>query len=249
VKLKNLLVKVLLFAVVSGSGTLGLCQRSDVPNAAEVKPDPSWPNKPLRIVVGFPAGSSSDNLARMFAERLSKRVSQPILVENKPGLSGNLAVEAVARATDGHTIGLSTNGPLTTSPVLYRKMSYDVAKDLVVMSLVASSPLLLVASTKSTLSSIKDYQNASSAKAGGLNFGSVGIGSGSHLATELLMKKLEIKGNHVPFAGYAQLMTSLVSGDVDVAFVAPSAVANFAATGRVKILGASARTQMSGLAM
>jgi tripartite-type tricarboxylate transporter receptor subunit TctC len=112
--------------------------------ATVAAPVPAWPTKPVRIIVGFPAGSSPDMLARLLTEPLSKAFGQPFVIENKPGAGGNIGVDLVAKATDEHTLGVNINGPLTSAKQLYSKLPFDPVRDLRPISLIASSPLLLV---------------------------------------------------------------------------------------------------------
>lgn len=215
-------------------GGLGLLMPTAL--VAQVRAD--WPTKPLRLVVGFPAGTSPDALARILAEPLSRALGQPVVVENKAGATGTIGVSAVASATDGHTIGLTGNGPLTTAKLFNPKLPYDVARDLRPISLVASSPFVLVGKTSlpADLPGLMAYAKAQGER---LTYGSIGIGSGSHLGMELLKKLTGILPIHVPFLGFPQVVTAIVGGQVDVAFMVPSIAASQAQNGRLRIYGLS----------
>ncbi len=113
-------------------------------SAAAAAQTDTWPTRPVRLLVGFPGGSTPDSAARIIAEPLAKALGQPVVVDNKPGASGNIAADMVAKATDDHTLGVVINGNLTSSKMLYPKLPYDPAKDFTYLSLIATAPLVLV---------------------------------------------------------------------------------------------------------
>lgn len=197
-----------------------------------------WPNKPLRLIVGYPAGSSPDTLARIVAEPLGRALHQPVVVENKAGTAGTIGVSAVASATDGHTFGLTGNGPLTTAKLFNPKQRYDVARDLQPISLVASSPFVLVgkSSLPSDLPGLIAYAKEQGDR---LTYGSVGVGSGSHLSMELLKKLTGIQPIHVPLQGFPQVLLAIAAGQVDMGFMVPSVAASQAQSGRIRLYGMS----------
>ena len=207
------------------------------------KTEPSWPTQPIRLLVGFPAGSSPDMLARAIAEPLAKKLGQPVIVDNKPGAAGNIAVDVVAKSTDGHTIGLSPNGPLTSSKFLFTKLPYDPEKDLVPVSLVATSPLLLVAPAKFPASTMADALLVGRNQGDKLNYGSVGNGSAAHLTMELLKIQTGIRPVHVPFQGFPAVITAMLGGQIDLAFVVPSVAMPHVKSGRLKVLGISSNSR------
>ncbi len=204
---------------------------------------PPWPTQTIRLLVGFPAGSSPDMLARALAEPLAKRLGQPVIVENKPGASGNIAVDLVAKATDGHTIGLSPNGPLTSSRFLFDKLPYDPDKDLAAVSLVATSPLLLVAPTRFPATTMPEALLVGRNQGDKLNYGSVGKGSAAHLTMELLKIQTGIKPVHIPFQGFPAVITAMLGGQIDLAFVVPSVAMPHVKSGRLKVLGVSSSSR------
>jgi tripartite-type tricarboxylate transporter receptor subunit TctC len=200
---------------------------------------PAWPIKPVRIIVGFPAGSSPDMLARLLTEPLAKAFGQPFVIENKPGAGGNIGVDLVAKATDEHTLGVNINGPLTSAKQLYSKLPFDPVRDLRPISLIASSPLLLVGSASlpaNTMSELMAYAKAQGDK---LNYGSVGAGSGAHLTMELLKSQSGITPTHIPYPGFAQVITAMIGKQVDLGFMVPSAAVAQAKAGRVKLFAVS----------
>jgi tripartite-type tricarboxylate transporter receptor subunit TctC len=148
----------------------------------------AWPTKPIRLLVGFPGGSTPDIAARTIAEPLSKALGQPIVVDNKAGASGNIAADQVAKATDDHTLGIVINGNLTSSKMLYPKLPYDPVKDFTYLSLIATAPLVLVA--QNNLPSGTAFFDAARKAGDKWNYGSVGIGSVGHLGMELLKSRV-----------------------------------------------------------
>ncbi len=199
----------------------------------------TWPQKPLRLVVGFPPGSSPDTLARVIADPLAQALGQPVIVDNKVGAAGSIGVTMVARATDGYTIGLTGNGPLTTAKALTPSTPYDVARDLRPISLVASSPFVLAGSTAMPATDLRGFLDFAKAQGDKLSYGSVGPGSGSHLAMELLKTHTGIRAVHVPFQGFPQVATALMGEQVDLSFMIPSIATPQAKNGRLRLYGVS----------
>jgi tripartite-type tricarboxylate transporter receptor subunit TctC len=183
---------------------------------AQVKDAGKWPERPLKCVVGFPSGSSPDMLARTLAEPLSKLLKQPVIVENKPGASGNIGADVVAKSTDGHTFGIVANGPLTSSRFLYDKLPYDPSKDFAPISLVGTSPLILVVAKDWVSGGSEDVIKKLKLEGEKVSYGSVGAGSGSHLGMELIKEKLGLKAVHVPFPGGSQVISAIVGGHVQI---------------------------------
>lgn len=204
-----------------------------------------WPTKPLRIVVGYPGGSSPDMLARLLVEPLAKALGQPVVIDNKPGAGGNIGVDMVAKSTDGHTIGLSGNGPLTSSQMLYSKLPYNPSKDLRPISLMASSPLLLVGAAGVPASNMQELMLYMRNQGDKLNYGSIGAGSGAHLTMELLKSQSGIRPVHVPFQGFAQVVTAIIGKQIDIGFMVPSAAIAQAKAGKVKLFAVSTGSRSS----
>lgn len=179
----------------------------------------SYPSQPVRIVVPFAAGGAVDTVARLVGQKMSESLGQPVVIENKPGAGGNLAADTVARAApDGYTILLTTNGH-AISPSLYRTLPFDVMKDFIPVTQLIESPLLLVASNKLPVNSLKDLVKLAKEKPGGLNYGSTGVGNPLHLSMEMLKKATGIDIAAIPYKGDAPLNTALLAGEVDLAIV------------------------------
>jgi tripartite-type tricarboxylate transporter receptor subunit TctC len=200
----------------------------------------AWPTKPLRIVVGFPGGSSPDLTARAFAEPLSKALSQPVIVENKVGAAGNIAADYVAKATDDHTIGLMINGNMTIARLLNPKLPYDPLKDLTPVSLIGVSPLVLVAPVNSAGATPKDVLAAARAAGNAWNYGTPGVGTVGHLGMELLKSKAGIAPVHVPYPGYPQVATAMMAGDLQLTLLPPALAMTQIRAGKLRAIGITA---------
>jgi tripartite-type tricarboxylate transporter receptor subunit TctC len=178
----------------------------------------SWPDKPVRILVPAPAGSSLDVLARGIADKLKDKHSQPFIVENKPAAGGTVATGEVAKsAPDGHTMLLGFNGPLSTGPLI-QKVSYDVAKDLAPVIITSSQPSVLAVNASLPVRNVAELVAWAKANPGKLNYASVGNGSSSHLVAELLKSMAGFEAVHVPFNGSPPAVLSTVQGETQMIF-------------------------------
>ncbi|CAG2139468.1 Bug family tripartite tricarboxylate transporter substrate binding protein [Cupriavidus numazuensis] len=177
----------------------------------------TYPAKPIRVYVPFPAGGGTDAIAREVSNRVSVSQGWNIVIENKPGSGGNLGVDAAAKApADGYTLALGQTSNLSVNPTLYSRMPYDSVKDLTPISLVASAPLVIVVGADSPYKTLQDIMAASKAKPGSLNFASPGNGTVAHLTIELLQKTANVKFTHVPYKGASQATTDLIGGQVQL---------------------------------
>ena len=197
----------------------------------------TWPSKPLKILVGFPAGTSPDLVARTLAEPLSKALGQPVIVENKPGAGGNIAADLVAKSTDGHTIGVMINGNLTIAKLLNPKTPYDPAKDLAPISLIGTAPLVLAAPANAPGSTSAEFLAAARAQGDKWSYGSPGVGTVGHIGMELLKARTGMKPVHVPYPGYPQVVTAMVGGQIQLSMLPPGLAMAQARAGKVKVLG------------
>jgi len=196
----------------------------------------TWPTKPVRILVGFPGGSTPDMAARTLAEPLSRALGQPVIIDNKPGASGNIAADQVAKATDDHTLGVVINGNLTSAKLLYPKLPYDPAKDFTPISLLATAPLVLVAPVGEPGGA--DFFTAARQAGGRWNYGSVGNGSVAHLGMELLKSRVPgLTPVHVPFAGNPQVVTAMLGGQIQMALIPPGVAMPHVRSGKLKAIG------------
>jgi tripartite-type tricarboxylate transporter receptor subunit TctC len=186
-----------------------------VPAAAQ----DAYPSKPVRIVVPYPAGGVADLLPRTVGAKLSEKWKQPVVVENKPGASGNIGMAEGARAeADGYTLVLAPTGNLTVNQFLFANLPFDVAKDFTPVTVLATSPNVLVVHPSVPAKSFKELIAYAKSNPGKLNFSSPGSGSGAHLAGELLNVEAGIKAVHVPYKGMAPAVSDLVGGQVQMMF-------------------------------
>lgn len=182
----------------------------------------TWPDKPLRIIVGFPAGSSPDLTARALADPLEKALGQPVIVENKVGAGGNIGGDAVAKASDGHTIGLMINGNLTIAKLLNPALRYDPATDFAPISLIGVAPLVLVAPANAPGADARAFLAAARTAGDKWSYGSPGVGTVGHLGMELLKARTGIQPVHVPYPGYPQVFNALATGDLQLSMLPPA---------------------------
>ncbi len=199
----------------------------------------AWPSKPLRIIVGYASGSSPDVQARLLAEPLSKALGQSVVVENRPGAGGNIGADAIAKAEDGHTIGVIGNGPLTSSPFLYAKLPYNPASDFAPIALIGSAPLVWVTTKSSTERSAAASISLMQAEGDKQAYGSVGAGSGGHLGMELIKQALKIQPLHVPFNGGPAILNAMLGGQVQMALLPTSTVFPLMQAGKLDALAVS----------
>lgn len=199
----------------------------------------TWPVKPVRIVVGYPSGSSPDVQARLIAEPLSQALGQPVVVDNRPGASGNIGADAIAKAEDGHTIGLIGNGPLTSSRFLYARLPYDPATDFAPIALIGTAPLVWVTAQPSGPRTLQAYLQQLRAEGDKQAYGSVGAGSGGHLGMELLKQALGITPLHVPFNGGPAILNAILGGQVQMTLLPTSTVAPLVQAGKLEALAVS----------
>ena len=216
-----------------------LAQAASAPRAAAraaKAPAAPWPTKPLKILVGFPPGSTPDVAARILADGLARSLGQNVVVENRPGASGNIAADQVAKASDDHTLGLVINGNLSSAKLLNPKLPFDPAKDFALISLVASAPLVLV--TQPDKPSGADFFLAARNAGEKWNYGSVGIGSAGHLGVELLKSRAgNFAAVHVPYQGNPQVITALLAGDIQMALIPPGLALPQTRAGKLKAVG------------
>lgn len=216
----------------------GLLASALVP-AAALAQNSAWPTKTVRLLVGFPAGSTPDISARILAEGLAKRLGQSVVVENKPGASGNIAADQVAKATDDHTLGVVINGNLTSARQLNPRLPYDPAKDFTLLSLLTTAPLVLVAPRD--LPAGAGYFLAARNAGSKWSYGSVGIGSVGHLDMEYLkLRAGNFDAVHVPYNGNPAVITALIQGQIQMALVPPGLALPQVKAGKLQAIGLTA---------
>jgi tripartite-type tricarboxylate transporter receptor subunit TctC len=200
----------------------------------------TWPAGTVRIVVPFAAGATPDMVARLVADRLQKKLDQTFVIENKPGASGNLGTDVVAKAApDGSTIGVSIGGPLAINTLLFSKLPYDPAKDIAAVTQLVTQPSALVVNSELGITTVAELLARIRREPGKYNFGSIGNGSLSHLAMEAIALKSGTQMVHVPYPGSPQAMTAVLRGDVQMACLPAISVTPQLSTGKVRILAVS----------
>lgn len=187
--------------------------------------DPGWPNKPIRFIVPFPAGSSTDVVARIVSQMLGARLGQQFVTENRVGASGALGSDAVARAApDGYTIGLATTSTHALAPTLSASLPYDAINDFAPISMIGSAPYVMVIYPGLAAKSVQEFVALAKAQPGKLNYGSAGPASLAHLAGVLFANTVDVRITHVPYKSSAQSVTDIVTGRLDMQFstIAPT---------------------------
>jgi tripartite-type tricarboxylate transporter receptor subunit TctC len=202
----------------------------------------SYPAKPIRFISPFLPGGSQDVIARIIGGKLAERVGQQVVVDNRAGAAGIIAAELTAKApADGYTILMVTAGPITIAPSLHRKLSFDPLRDLAPVTQLVETPMALVASPSFAAKTVGEAIALAKAKAGQINYASVGGGSISHLTMELFKVHTGTDMTHVPYKGAVPAFTDLVGGQVALLFITTASVQPFAAGGKVRPLAVAAR--------
>lgn len=197
----------------------------------------SWPAKPLRMILTAPPGSSIDVLGRLVAEALRERLGQPVIAENRPQAGGTIGTDAIAKApADGTTIGLSFTGPLATAQYLYAKLPYEPARDLAPIVLVGTAPNILAVNGNLPVRSFRELVDYARARPGQLNYASVGNGSASHLAMELLKHMGGLYIVHIPYNGAPPAVQAAAAGDVQMVMSNPTSLLPLIQAGRLRPL-------------
>jgi tripartite-type tricarboxylate transporter receptor subunit TctC len=213
--------------------------------AATAQPD--WPQRPVRMVVGFGPGGGTDIVARIVAQPLGDALGQPVVVENKPGAGGTVAAAQVAKAVpDGTTVFMLNNG-FAVSAVMYRALSYDPQADFQPVSMVATMPLVVLTGAKSGFADLKGLVEASKASPGKLNFASVGIGSTQHFAGELLFQMAGLRLLHVPYKGTPNAIAAVQTNEAQLLVEVAASVLGQVRGGALKALGVTSVAPFPGL--
>ena len=195
-----------------------------------------YPNRPLRLVVGYPAGGSTDVVARLLAERLGRSLGQPVIVENRPGASGTLGADVVAKAVpDGYTLLVGASGEMAIARATLKAIPY-AAEDFTPIALLTEQPFLVLVNGALPVNSLAELVALAKARPGALNYGSFGTGTAPHLLGELLKAEAGIEVMHVPYRGSAPLMTDLLAGQVQFSFDTIPAALPHLASGRLRAL-------------
>jgi tripartite-type tricarboxylate transporter receptor subunit TctC len=215
------------------------------PAWAQAGKEAEWPARPLRMLVGFPAGSSPDLMARTIAEPLSQALGKAVVVENRPGAGGNIAADMVARATDNHTIGLMINGNMTIAKILNPAAPYDPLTDLAPVSLLAVAPLVLAAPAGAPGATAADFLAEARRAGDRWNYGTPGIGTVAHLGMELIKSLTGLAPVHVPYPGNPQVITGMIGGDVQMALLPPGLAMAQVNGGKLRAIGVTSAGRSS----
>lgn len=228
---------------LAAAGLLAVLATTTLPTTAIAQ---EWPTKPVKIVVPFAPASTPDTLARVLAQKLQERLKQAFTVENKQGAGGMMGTDAVAKAAaDGYTIGVSVVGPMVNNKHLYKKMPYDPARDLAPITIAVTQPSVLVVKSQLPATNVAELVAELKKTPGKFNYASIGNGSLSHLAMELIALKSGTELVHVPYAGSSQAVLALISGEADVACLPALAVMPQVKAGKIRILGVSTAKRSS----
>lgn len=203
----------------------------------------SYPSKPIKFIVPYAPGGLPDTVARWVAQKLTERLGQSVVVDNKPGGNGVVAYQSLLQSNpgDGHAFIVSDGSMLSITPYINKNATYRIGQELVPVSMIATSPLFIVAHPKTGVNSFKEFIEKVKAKPGEYTYASSGIGSTHHLTMEALKSALNLDLRHVPFRGSGQSTPALVGGQVDYSVAALPSIAGFVKSGQVKVLASNAR--------
>ncbi len=198
----------------------GLAGTVALPAIRTASAQSAWPTRPVRMIVPFPPGGSTDVLARVIAENLSKEIGQTVVIENRPGSAGNVGVNAIAKAEpDGYTIGVSTIGPLSAHIELYRTLPFNPLTDFTYIADIYEIPNILVVNPQTPVSNVQEFIAWVKAKGEGkASYGTPGLGTTAHLSTEFLSRKVGMQPLHVPYRTGAVAVQDLIAGRIDFMF-------------------------------
>jgi tripartite-type tricarboxylate transporter receptor subunit TctC len=205
-----------------------------------------YPTRPIRLIVPLPAGGPTDILARLVATPLQERLGQPVVVDNRPGASGNIGAEIAAKAApDGHTLFAGTSGPLANNVSLYAKLPYDPVRDFAPIALVATAPFVLAVHPSLPVTSVKEFIAYAKARPGKLNYGAV-PGAAAHLASEMFRMASGIDAVHVPYKGAGPATTDVIAGQIQFTFASTPGAIPHVKAGKLRALAVTSPKRVSG---
>lgn len=207
-----------------------------------------FPTRPIRLLVGFAPGGPTDITARLAAQHLSETLNQQVVVDNRPGVGGTVAMTTLTQAApDGYTLSLCANGEMAISPNLRPNLAYDPLKSVAFISRIGASQLVLVVHPSLPVKSVADLIALAKARPGAINFASSGIGSTAHLSSELFKHMAGINIVHVPYKGAGPALTDLIGGQVQMLITGFSGAAPHVKSGKLRALGATGAKRMSAM--
>jgi tripartite-type tricarboxylate transporter receptor subunit TctC len=215
--------------------------------AAATDSGPAWPNKPIRMLVGFPPGGPTDVVARLVSDKLSAQIGQRIVIDNRPGAAGNIAVEILTKANaDGHTLLYSSNA-IALSPGLYSKLGYDPHKDLAPVTEIGAGCLIFVVHPSLPVQSVQAFIEYAKARPGQLNYASSGAGTSTHLAAVLFSQRTGIQTQHIPYKGTAPSLVDMIAGRVQFLMGAVLTAVPHVKEGRLRALAVTGSKRIQSL--
>lgn len=207
-----------------------------------------WPTKPITLIVPFPAGGSTDAVARLLAQRLGEKLGQPVVVDNRAGAGGNLGTDAVARApADGYTLTLSTSGPLANNKFLYPKMSFDPLRDLTPVIAVGEIPMGIAVNPSVKAATLQDLLKEMRARPEQVSVGNPGNGTIGHLTIKLIESQAQVRAMSVPYKGDAPLIVDVMAGTIDAVVMPITALLPQLQSGKLRGLAVTSRQRFAGL--
>jgi tripartite-type tricarboxylate transporter receptor subunit TctC len=208
----------------------------------------TYPSRPIKLILGFAAGGTTDAIARYYAQKMGEVLGTSIVVDNKPGAGQMLAIRStLSAAPDGYTLYMGTASALSQSPGVRKSMPYDPLKDFSMVGLVASAPGVLVVSPQLPVRNLRDLANLASAKDGKLNYGSSGVGASSHLQTEYLLKLTGIRMEHIPFKADSDIMREMTAGTIQMGIAPIQGAMGSIQAGKVRALAVTGTHRMAAL--
>jgi tripartite-type tricarboxylate transporter receptor subunit TctC len=202
----------------------------------------AWPTKPVRFIVSYPPGGLADIMARVLQQPVQQALGQPLVIDNRGGAAGNLAADAVAKSNDGHTFLVTTSSIESVNPFMFDRMTFDPAKDLMHVALLANGRLFLVTKPDLPVNSVKDLIAYARANPGKLSYASAGAGTTPHLAGEMLKQNARFFATHVPYRGAAPAVQDVLAGQVDFSFV-PGTAMQYVRSGKLKMLAVASKNR------
>ncbi len=234
----NLRRSLLLLALAAATGG-AFAQKAPVASNAAA----NWPSKPVRLLVGFPAGSTPDLVARTIAEPLAKQLGQPVVVENKTGAGGNIAADLLAKSTDNHTIGVMINGNMTIAKLLNPAVQFDPQTAFAPISLLGTAPLLLTAPANAPGKDAQEFFLAARNAGDKWSYGTPGVGTVAHIGMELLKTKTNINPVHVPYPGNPAVINAMIGGQIQLSLLPPGLAAQQIRAGKLKAIGVTSASR------
>jgi tripartite-type tricarboxylate transporter receptor subunit TctC len=227
-------------AVLAAALLLGLSAHAQAQTVA-------YPAKPVRVVVAFTAGGTTDMIARSVGQQLADKLKQSFVIDNKPGGGGNIGTEFVVRAPpDGYTLIVNTVGPMTVNPTLYKKLPYNPLTDLVPVVMIADVPNVLVVNPTVPATTLDDFTTYAKGNPGQLNYGSTGIGTSSHLSGFMLARRAGFEATHIPYKG-ADALTDLLAGRLQFMFATIPSVIQHIQAGRLRAIAVTSTARSRSL--